>query len=502
MKPANPVEPVAGQTTAAPQDAGDVLDTSAAGGLLVRGGAIRFAGILAMLGLSVVMASVLTRHLGVVRFGQYTTVMSLVGVVAAITDAGMSNIGTREYAVLRGPERESMLQDLLALRVVLTLLGVGLATAFAAAAGYDTALLLGTVAGSLATVPLVVQHSLSIPLTAQLKLGVVALLELIRQALWVGGIVFLVGLGAGVFPLLSTPLLVNILLIVPTALIVRGWISARIVIRPRAWPPLLRATVIFSLATAVGTIYIYTTQILTSLVASGHESGLFAVSFRVFAVSAQVPVMLAAAALPLLSRAARDDRDRFAYAVERLFENSLVGGVGVALAMSAGAQFIVSVVAGPKFAAAAGVLEIQSFAMIASFLVACWSFALLSLRLYRGLLLSNAAALLVSMIATLTLASAYGAHGAAIATICGETTLAVGTLLALAWHRPRYRPRVPIVIKVMAVAACAAVISLTITMPPVVRPAVAMVVYGVGILAVRAAPPELKELIPRGPQGR
>lgn len=474
----------------------DLLDTSAAGGLLIRGSALRLAGIVGMLALSVVMAAVLTRHLGVGRFGQYTTVMSLVGVVALVTDAGMWNIGIREYSVLRGAERDAMMRNLLGLRVALTLLGVVLATAFALAAGYDAALLAGTATASLALVALIFQHTLSIPLTTDLRLGVVSALELARQALWVLGIVVLVALGAGVFPLLSITLPMYALMIVPTALLVRGRVSARLVLHPSAWPPILRATAAFSLATAVGQIYIYTGQILTSLVTTAHQNGLFAVSFRVFVVTAGVPTMLASSALPVLSRAARDNRERLAYALQRIFETAVVAGVGAALAMSAGAQFIVSVVAGPKFAAAAPVLSIQAFAMAASFLVACWSFGLLALRLHRGILLSNASALVVSVVMTLILASTYGARGSAIATICGEATLAAASLLALAYKRPRYRPRVGVVFKVIPIAACAALLSLVPSMPSIVRPIVALGVYGLGVLATRALPREFKELLP------
>src|SRR5205807_2279586 len=117
------------------------------------------------------------------------------------------------------------------------------------------------------------------------RLGIVAALELARQTLWVGGIVALSVIGAGVFPLLSVPLLVNLVLIPPTARLVRGRIPTRAALKPRTWPPLLRATVVYSLATAVGVVYAYTAQILTSLVTTHHQSGLFAVSFRVFIVS-------------------------------------------------------------------------------------------------------------------------------------------------------------------------------------------------------------------------
>ena len=312
----------------------DVLDSTEAGGRIIRGGVLRFATYVAMVALSVLSAALLTRHLGVVRFGEYTTVLSLVGIVASITDAGMSTVGTREFAVSAGAERDALMRDLLGLRMTLTACGVVLVTAFALAAGYSTALLAGAVLASLGTIALVVQHTHTIPLTAALRLGTLSALELARQVLTVGAIVALVVVGAGVAPLLAVTLAVNLVLIPPTARLARHQISLRMSVRPRQWLALLRLTVAFSLATAVGTIYIFTAQILTSLIASPHQSGLFAASFRIFMVMGAVPGVVVGGALPLLARAARDDRERLSYALQRIFEASLILGVAAALGIA------------------------------------------------------------------------------------------------------------------------------------------------------------------------
>jgi O-antigen/teichoic acid export membrane protein len=477
--------------------ASDVLDSTLAGGLIIRGGALRLGSYVGVVVLSVLATALLTRHLGVVLFGHYTTVISLVSVVSVVTDAGMSSLGTREYAVRVGADREALLRDLLGLRISLTLIGVVLATAFTLAAGYDTALLAGTVVAGLATVALVFQHTLSIPLGAKLRLGAISSLELIRQLLTVVAIVILIALGAGVFPLLAVALLVNLVLVPLTAALVRGEISMRVQLRPRRWLALLTLTVYFTLATAVGTIYVYTAQILTSLVASEHQSGLFAASFRVFIVAAGVPGLLVGGALPMLARAARDDRDRLAYALQRIFEVSLILGVGAAVGMLGGAQFVIAVIAGPKFAASAAGLRILGIAMIASFLTAGWGFALISVKHYRSLLIANAAAFLVSCALTLSLAATNGANGAALATLCGEVTLAVASLIALIRHQPELRPRLAVVPKVAFAAAPAVVLALAFGLPSIVRALLALAVYALLIALTRAVPREILELLPR-----
>jgi O-antigen/teichoic acid export membrane protein len=479
----------------------DVLDTAEAGGLIVRGGALRFGSYVSVVALSLISATLLTRHLGPAGFSAYTTVISLVTIVSAVTDAGMSNIGAHEYAVRRGARRDALMRYLLGLRLALTIVGFLLAVAFAVAAGYDTALLLGTMAAGLGTVAIVWQHTLSIPLATALRLGAVSSLELARQALSVGLIVALIAVGAGVLPLLAVALVVNLALIAPTAMLVRGQISARPSVDLRGWASLLRPTIAFSLATAVGTLYVFTAQILTSLVTDGYQSGLFAVSFRVFIVAAGVAGMLVGATLPVLSRAARDDRARLEYALQRIFEVTLIVGAAAVLGFVVGAHFVVAVIGGPKYAGAVAVLRLQAFALLPSFLLAGWAFALLSLERFRGLLIANALAFAVSCTLTLILAAADGARGAAIATVAGETTLALGYLAVLAGGHPELRPRPGLLVKVAAAAIPAAALALLADLPSVVSAIVALAVYGALILATGALPRELTELAPRRRRG-
>lgn len=475
----------------------DLLDTPAAGGLVIRGGVLRLASYAAVVLLSVLSAALLTRHLDVIRFGEYTTVISLVSVISSVTDAGMSVLGTREYTMRAGAERESLMRDLLGLRVMLTLVGVVLATAFAVAAGYAPALVGGTVLAALSIVALVFQHTLSIPLTAQLRIGYISALEVARQVLTVILFVVLIVLGAGVLPLLAVAFVVNLMLIPPTAALVRGQISTRLAFHPRRWRGLIGPTVTFSLASAANTIYLYTAQILTSLVAGGFQSGLFAASFRVFIVTAAVPGMLVVVALPVLSRAARDDRARLRYSLQRIFDVSAIVGVAATLGIVSGARFIIEVVAGPHYAGAAAALRIEGLGLLASFLLAGWGFGLLSLHRHRELLLANSGALLVSAGLTLLLAATDGARGAAIASACGEGVLALLYLAALMRCDGSLRPNLVLAIRT-AIAACPAIaVWLALPgLPAVIQPLLALLVFGAAVIALKAIPPEVYELLP------
>ncbi len=50
--------------------------------------------------LSLVSVPFMTRHLGVVDYGHYVTVSSIIFIIGGLTEAGLTNLGTREYSVL------------------------------------------------------------------------------------------------------------------------------------------------------------------------------------------------------------------------------------------------------------------------------------------------------------------------------------------------------------------------------------------------------------------
>src|SRR5947207_10374471 len=123
----------------------DVLQSPEAGVLVVRGGAIRGVGYAIGIGLAAVASVFLLRYLGVADFGRYMTVVSLIAIVGGVTDAGLTAVGARDLARSpRGEPRQRLMANLVALRLVVTPLGVLAAVVVAFAAGYESTLVIGT----------------------------------------------------------------------------------------------------------------------------------------------------------------------------------------------------------------------------------------------------------------------------------------------------------------------------------------------------------------------
>jgi O-antigen/teichoic acid export membrane protein len=481
---------------AAVDPGGDILDSREAGPRIIRGGVVRGVGhvvnnLIALLGIVLV-----TRYLGVSEFGRFQTIISLITVVATITDAGMATLGMREYAQRTGPDRDHLMRSLLGLRLALTLVGAAIAAAIAAGIGYDWQLVLGAALGGIGLALTVVQTTLAIPLAVGLRNVALTGLDIGRQLLTVGGYALVVLMGGGVLALLGVSVPVGLAMVVVAALLVRHQVPLAPSFRLRELSRLLAASAAFVMATAVGTIYLFTAQILTAAVTDARSTGLFAASFRVFVVLAAVPGLLITVAFPLLSRAARDDRDRLAYAVQRLVDTTAVLGPAAAIVLVLGAPAVLEIVAGPDFVDAAPALRIQAATLLASFLLAPIGFALLSIHAHRGILVANAVAFAVTLAAVAALAAPLGPEGAAIGTVIGEWTLAVGYLIALRRESPQTVPRFGAPARALAAAALCLVLAFA-PIPSGLAAVCGVTVYAVLVLVLRAFPEELLELLPR-----
>jgi len=476
-------------------DQGDVLDTRAAGGLVIRGGALRAGGYFVTTALSVVSFALITRHLGVARFGDYQTLLSIVTIVAVITDAGMATLGVREYATLEGKDRESLMRNLLGARLALTAVGVAAAAAVAAGLGFEAALVVGTALAGLGIGFNVVQSMVAVPLLATLRVGTTAALEIGRQVVLVGVLATVVIAGGGIVSLLAATIPAGLAALVGTALFVRGQVSLRPALHPAEWRRLLLLALPVALTVTAGSLYVFLVQVLTDTLATAQESGFFAASFRVFLVVGAIPGVAVSTAFPLLARAARDDSDRLAYAIDRLFRSSVLAGGFVFVVLAAGAPAAIEIVAGARFAEAVPVLRIQAIALLASFGLATLSFALLTLRLHREILLVNLVALVVSAALAIPLAETEGASGAAWATVGGEAVLVTLSWLVLRARRPAIAPALRTVLPTLIPLAGGVGVALIPGLASVPSAILAGSVYLALTLVTRALPPELLQAL-------
>jgi O-antigen/teichoic acid export membrane protein len=419
----------------------------------------------------------LTRHLGPDDFGRYVTVLSLIAIVAMISDAGLTVVGVREYAVRDTVSRERLVRNLVGLRAMVAVIGAAAATLFALVAGYGAAMVVGTAFAGTGLVLMVVQQAYTVSLQGDLRLGLVTAFDLLRQSLMVVGILSLVAAGAGLVPFFALSVPVALTVLVFTALAVRRRTVVRPSFDPGEWRFLIRQTLPLAIATSLGAFYYRIAIIMMSLIATAEETGYFSASFRIVEAIIVVPGLITGAAFPILARAAREDRDRLARSMQRLFD----------VAVMLGAELAIGFVGGPEFEPAVPVLRVQGIALASSYLVAVWAAGLWALHEQRGLAWANVVGVAAAAGLTAALIPGSGALGAAIAMTIAEALLAATYAIVLLRPRPELRPSLSVVPKAL-VAVTPALALLFTPLPEIVNVPLGSMLFFAILMALRGLP--------------
>lgn len=475
----------------------DILDTPAAAEAVVRGGIWRSASYVGSNLLAVVMAAIIVRYLGVRGLARYTTVISLTTLVSGVFEAGLGSLGVREASVLRGVERERLLRDLLGLRSLVAVAGVFVAVAVAVAVGYPSVMVAGVAVAGTGILVFTLQTHYATALQVELRLGRYSALDFMRQAVLTAFMVVFVVLNLHMLALLAAPIPTNLLLLATTLWLVRRSMPLAASFAIRSWRALVGRSVAVAAATATGVVYSQIAIVLMSVVSTQTQTGLFSASFRIFSVLAAIPGLLVASVLPILARAARDSRERLHIGLQRTCDVSSVIGSGLAALTAAGAPVAIAVVAGSEFHASIEVLRLHAAALLPTSLIAFAGYGLMSLARFRTIVVCNILCLLVTATLTIVLGSTYGATGAAIGNLAGESTLAllyVGVIVSLGF---RLRWRIPLLAAL--VGAATAAVGITVPLPSVAQLLLAATMFCALTFVLRLVPDELLMVLPALP---
>ncbi len=455
----------------------------------MRGGLIRGIGFGVSTALGLATAVLLLRYLGVDEFGQYATVSAVLGIVAGITDAGLTAVASREISVARtAQERARLLSHLLVLRIAGATLGVLAGVAFTVLAGYDSVVVAGTALGGLGVILISAQSMLTVPIWVELRIVSLTTLEVLRNALTLAGVAALVLAGAGLLAFFGVQVVVALVLIPVTLLLARAGVRLASGVRRELLVRLVRETFPLAVAFAMSVIYFRVLVVLVSLLSSEEQTGIFGTSFRIFELLLGLPALILSVALPLLSVAGDEDDERLRKGLQSMTEASLlIAGllvVGIGILAEPGIRLI----GGEEYIDAASVLRIQALALIPLFLGQVWQLGLIAGRAQRAMAVANGLALVLVIVLGLSFVPGGGAKAAAWVAVVAEVALALFLRIALGRMRPGGAPNLWCAWKTALAMALAAGAGYLLRDSPLLAVCVAVPVFAIVALVTRAVP--------------
>jgi O-antigen/teichoic acid export membrane protein len=460
------------------------------GSKIVAGGIFRLAAFGVATALGVVSIAIISRVIGPSDFALFTTALSLITISSSVSDIGLLSLGIREFAALSGDARVRSQRALITLRFMFASVASLLIVLFAWLDNYPTGLLYGLIAAAIGLCGLSLHASYNVPIQATYQLKTMAILEVSRQTL--------VALGMAVAAIVTGEIGWIVAIYLPvgiTMALASAYYARRITPTMPSWDwsamvGLLRHVGTFAVAASIGAIYAYVAQVICNAILPAHESGLFALAFRVFAVLIGACMVAVSGAFALLVTAARTDPERMAYATRRLLQTAALTGVACTVGLVTGATFVVAVLGGSEFADAAPIVAVIGLALPASFVVFTGSSVLLAAGRHSELVLVSVIGATASVLATTILAKSFSTTGAAAGIVVGETVIATGYLIQIARMDTHALPRLnwSIAVLVAGAIACAAAL---LPLPGIVCGVLGLLIFAGLAILLKLVPPEL-----------
>ncbi len=431
--------------------------------------------------------SLIARHLGPSRFGDYTTITSFGTFFSTMADMGFYYIAVREISK-PGTDGEKVFSNAFTLRLIVSLVFVLLAP-LAAYLFFDYSPLvkLGILVVGLSNLATMLIQILTAIFQYRLKTGQVALMEVVAQVLFVGFAVYLISTGADVMPFIWITSICTVINFVLLYAVSRKLFPFRLDFDWTVWKEILRDAWPMGVITIINLFYFRFNIVILSVLKPSTDVGIFGAAYKILETLIAVPTIFVGLVIPILSRYFVSDREKF----DRAFKKSFDALIIIAIPFAVGTQFIAGwvmniVTGGEGFEGSAQVLQILMVAILAMFLAGLAINTVVVINKQKSLIGISIFAAAVSVALNLLLIPRFSYIGTSYATVATEFFISFLTYV-LVYRAAKLRPRFVVALKALVGGAAMALVLYFIhTENVIVNVVVGGAVYVVVLFITRA----------------
>jgi O-antigen/teichoic acid export membrane protein len=380
-----------------------------------------------VLGLAVTL--VLVRTLGSDGFGQWSTLLAVLGIVGYFGSMGLDRVAV-ERAATEPAEAPSWVGALATLRLALSIPVTFVSIAVCFWVADDSAMRIAAVAVG-AALPSSALSTVRIVFQLRVRNALITAIEVANGIVW-GGAVFLVAvLDGGLVAVAIAFLVVTTLTNVAQTVLALRAAPVRFRGTRRLWRPLLRLGLPIGIGGLLSRGYGSIDQVIVFELAGSHDAGLYGAVYRIYERLLFVPGSVMTTLFPILVTARNADPERLRRLV-RMGGDYLVLLSLPALAIAlAGPEQIVDLLLGDEFSEAAPALPM----LMASFVVVSLGFLggylVIALELQKAFVWLALAALVFNVALNLVLVPVWGFIAAAAITLATEVLVTAVTLIVV-----------------------------------------------------------------------
>lgn len=434
--------------------------------------------------MALVIIGLVTRYLGQNGFGNYSTILAFLYVFSILADLGLYSIALREISK-EGADESQIVSQAFSFRFWSGLLIFGIGAGIVWLFPYSPQVKIGV---GIAALGFWLLSNIQILMTVfqkYLKMERAALAELVGRAVQLGLVAFFIWKKLSFLSIILTMSLGAVANFFFIYLFVQKYVSVKIKWNPPYWKKMLRESYPLAVSAVFVMIYFKLDTIMLSLMKPAGDVGIYGVAYKILESLIFFPALFVGLIMPLLSKYAQLNQDKFKWVAQKGLEVLLIFAVPLAIGGLALSGPIIKLIAGQGFEPAVKVLDILIFATAIIFLGSLFSNMIIAAEKQRSLAKIYGAGAVFNFTVNLILIPKFSYLGAATSTLLTEvlvTLLMVIVIKKSMNYLPNFKPMAKILLASFIMGAA---LYFFRDLNILVLLAVGMAIYFVCLLAIR-----------------
>ncbi|MBN1326027.1 flippase [Candidatus Falkowbacteria bacterium] len=379
--------------------------------------------------IGVLTIAIMTRYLGQIGFGQYSTIMAYLQLFAILVDMGLS---LTVIKLISDPslEKGRAMNNIFTFRFFSALIFLGLAPLVVIFFPYSNIVKFGIAIASLSFFISSLNQILISLFQKELKLNGVAISEVAGRLILLFLVAYFAFADKGLIAIVWAVVLGSLTNFILNYLFALKFVKIKFAFDWQIWKKIFYITWPLALSIALNLVYFKADTLILSLTRSQAEVGIYNAPYRVLEILVNFIYLFVGIIFPILTAAwIEKNYDRFKDIFQKTFDILLI----ISLPMVFGTLFVAKklmlLIAGSEFSASGDVLKIIIVATGIIFINSLFGYTIVTLDKQRKMVWAYVFVALISLIGYLITIPKYGYYGAAVFTVISEAMILIFNLI-------------------------------------------------------------------------
>ena len=440
--------------------------------------------------------ALLTRHLGEAGFGQYSTVLAFLGIIAVLADLGLYLIVVREISK-EGADRKKIISNSIGLRLTTAFIILVIGAFIALLFPYDQAVKQAMFVGIGAFLFVSLNQVLVGIFQKHLVQYLVVLSEMFGRALNLLLIWLFIQNQVSLPYFVLALVLGNALNFFITYTFARRYEEFSIAFDFSYWKTILISSWPLAFAVILNLIYFKTDTIILSVFHPQEAVGVYSLPFKILEVLLAFPAMFVGLIMPLMSRYALNDLAKFKNILQRSFDALWLLAVPMVITTLFFAQDIIGLIKGPgqTYADSPRLLQILIFAAAMIFFGTLFGYAVVAVNKQKQMIRGYLTAAITGLLLYFILIPRFSYWGAAAGTLVTELIVVLFAYFFV-YKASKYVVNIKILLKSLPAVTVLVLTFHYLSLNWILEIFIGLIAYSLLLIAFRAVPTTfVKELV-------